>query len=70
MFVESVVDDLMIQEKEEMRQDSESDEIKIIENIVLELSMKKIMRPRQVKNIWVREVKDSNLHSNIVKFVC
>lgn len=46
MFVESVVDDLMIQEKEEMRQDSESDEIKIIENIVLELSMKKIMRPR------------------------
>lgn len=35
MFVESVVDDLMIQEKEEMRQDSGSDEIKIIENIVL-----------------------------------
>lgn len=35
MFVESVVDDLKIQEKEEMRQDSGSDEIKIIENIVL-----------------------------------
>ena len=23
-----------------------------------------------MKNIWVREVKDSNLHSNKVKFIC